>query len=70
MMIFDSYAWVEYFIGSKRGEVAKEYLEGGEIITPDIVIAEVARKYVREGIDAREIRGGSISSPPRAGWKQ
>jgi len=57
MMVFDSYAWVEYFMGSKRGAVAKEYLEGGEIVTPDIVLAEVARKYVREGIDAREIGG-------------
>jgi len=57
MIVFDSYAWVEYFMGSKRGAVAREYLEGGEIVTPDIVLAEVARKYVREGIDAREIGG-------------
>ena len=57
MIVFDSYAWVEYFMGSKRGAVAREYLEGGNIVTPDIVLAEVARKYVREGIDARDIGG-------------
>ena len=56
MIVFDSYAWVEYFIGSKWGAVAKGYLEGEEIMTPSIVLAEIARKYVREGMDAREVR--------------
>jgi len=57
MIIFDSYAWVEYFIGSKRGAVAKGYLEGEEIVTPDVVLAEVARKYIREGVSAPEVQG-------------
>lgn len=57
MIVFDSYAWVEYFIGSKRGAVAKEHLEGEEIATPDIVLAEIARKYLREGMDVHEVRG-------------
>ena len=57
MIVFDSYAWVEYFMGSKRGVVAKEYLEGEEIVTPDIVLAEIARKYLREGLAKDEVRG-------------
>ena len=57
MIVFDTYAWVEYFIGSKRGAVAKGYVESGEgIITPDIVLAEIARKYLREGITGGEVR--------------
>jgi len=45
----DSYAWIEYFKGSKTGEVARKYIERGESITPTIVIAELAHKYKREG---------------------
>lgn len=56
MIVFDTYAWVEYFIGSERGAVVGGYLErGGEIITPDIVLAEIARKYLREGIGTSEV---------------
>ena len=57
MIVFDTYAWVEYFIGSERGAVAGGYLESGEgIVTPDIVLAEIARKYVHDGIDAGEVK--------------
>lgn len=57
MIIFDSYAWVEYFIGSEKGAVAKEYLEGDKIVTPDVVLAEIARKYLREGLTVGEVKG-------------
>ena len=50
MIVLDSYAWVEYFIGSDSGRVVKECLDGEEAFTPSIVLAEVARKYLREGV--------------------
>lgn len=47
--VIDAYAWIEIFIGSKNGEKAKEILEKAEeTYTPDVVMAEIARKYMRE----------------------
>src|SRR3989344_4976949 len=46
--IIDSYAWVEYFRGSKEGNIAKDYIEGQSCITSAITIAELSEKYKRE----------------------
>jgi predicted nucleic acid-binding protein len=56
MLILDSYAWVEYFLGSEKGMVVKEHLNREPAITPDVVLAEVARKYMREGISGDNIK--------------
>jgi len=45
--VIDSFAWIEYFVGSKAGELVKEYVESGDSITPTIVIAELSAKYAR-----------------------
>ena len=47
--VIDSYAWIEYFIGSSEGKIVKEYVESKKSATPTIVIAELAAKYFREG---------------------
>ncbi|MEM2146919.1 MAG: PIN domain-containing protein [Candidatus Jordarchaeaceae archaeon] len=48
----DSYAWIELFIGGESSKRAEEYIEmSGEVYTPDIVLAKVARKYLREGFN-------------------
>ncbi|MCJ7429596.1 PIN domain-containing protein [Candidatus Bathyarchaeota archaeon] len=53
-IVVDAYAWIEIFIGSERGKRAKEILEqADEVYTPDTVMAEVARKYCREGAEER-----------------
>lgn len=55
-IVVDSYAWIELFMGSEKGRTVKEMLENAEeVYTPDIVLAEVARKYAREGIDYETI---------------
>jgi len=55
-IVIDTYAWIEIFIGSKNGEKAKEMLQKAEeIYTPDVVIAEIARKYLREGMKEQSI---------------
>ncbi len=47
-VLIDSWAWVEYFKGSKAGEKAKEYIEGKEkAIISTINIAEVYRWILR-----------------------
>jgi predicted nucleic acid-binding protein len=54
--VIDTYAWIEIFIGSKSGEKAKEILQKTEeTYTPDIVLAEIARKYLREGMKEQTI---------------
>jgi predicted nucleic acid-binding protein len=56
-IVADAYAWIELFSGSRKGGFAKERMEQAEaVITPDTVLAEVARKYLREGIDEEKTR--------------
>lgn len=55
MIVFDSYAWIEYFLGSDSGKVVKNYIDVEEVITPSIVLAEVARKYLREGVNEEDV---------------
>ena len=55
-IVVDSYAWIELFIGSRKGSKAREILtEANEVYTPDFVLAEIARKYFREGADQQTI---------------
>ena len=51
-IVIDSYTWIEHFLGSEKGRKIDNILESAdEVYTPDTVLAEVARKYVREGVD-------------------
>jgi len=55
--VVDSYAWIELFTGSDKGEKVRKYMERSEeIYTPDIVLAEVARKYLRENVSEEIVR--------------
>ncbi len=55
--LIDTYAWVEFFIGSEKGEIVKKYLlSENEIYTPSVVLAEIARKYFRENISEKTVR--------------
>ncbi|MEM2122153.1 MAG: PIN domain-containing protein [Candidatus Bathyarchaeia archaeon] len=56
-IVVDSYAWVELFIGGGKGGIVKEKLgEAEEVYTPDVVLAELARKYLREGVETQILR--------------
>jgi len=52
--VIDSFAWVEYFGGTEKGEKAKQYVESGNAVTPTIVIAELSNKYARENLEFGE----------------
>ncbi|MGD0994365.1 MAG: PIN domain-containing protein [Candidatus Bathyarchaeia archaeon] len=55
-IVIDSYAWIELFIGSAKGRRVKEIFESAdEVYTPDTALAEIARKYIREGIEDKII---------------
>ena len=61
MPAYDTYAWIEYFRGSGKGAVVKRLLEPQEGHTPSIVIAEVVRKYRREGFGEDDILNRTLS---------
>jgi predicted nucleic acid-binding protein len=50
----DTFAWIEYFAGSKKGERVKSYIDSEGAITPTIVIAEFIDKYLREKMNPKE----------------
>lgn len=52
--VLDTYAWVEYFQASKKGEIVKELIENHKIATPIIVFAELADSYFRAGEELGE----------------
>jgi len=52
MKALDSFAWIEYFTGSKRGSKVREYIDGeGPIYTPSICLTEIKSRYLKEGKD-------------------
>lgn len=64
-LIVDSFAWIELFGSGPLGLEVRSRLEAEErLFTPDIVLAEVARKYAREGqpTDDIELRLRSIET--------
>ena len=55
-IVVDSYAWIEIFSGTEKGRTASKVMDDAEeLYTPDIVLAEIARKYLREGANKRII---------------
>ncbi len=55
-IVIDACAWIEHFIGSEKGRKVDEILfEADELFTPDTVLAEIASKYIREGIELETV---------------
>ena len=55
MIVFDTYAWIEYFIGSEKGRIAKKYVDSDEEIgISSLCLAEIKVKYEKEGRDPSE----------------
>ncbi len=50
-IIFDTYAWIEYFQGTSKGRVVEKYLEGNKVLTPAVVLLELNYKSDKEGWD-------------------
>lgn len=50
MIVFDSYAWFEYFFGTTKGQKARDYIENSQeiIVTPAHVFYEIKNKLIRE----------------------
>ncbi len=56
-LVFDTYAWIEYLIGSSIGKKVEIYLEDkdNEIFTPSIVFLELSCKAAKEKWDFKKI---------------
>jgi len=55
MKLLDSFAWIEYFMGSQRGQKVKSYIESPEpLYTPSICLTEIKSRYLREQKDPTE----------------
>ncbi len=50
-IVFDTYAWVEFFEGTRKGKIVNEYLENEEVLTPSIVLLELSYRADQEGWD-------------------
>ena len=57
--LLDTYAWVEYFIGSKKGEFVRGMVEdeNSVIYTPECCLAELKGWAIRESVDFEELYG-------------
>ncbi len=47
----DSFAWIEYFSGSRAGDRVREFVNTGDALTPTIVVAELSEKYLRTRVE-------------------
>ena len=54
-IVFDTYAWIEYLEGTKKGKIVNDYLENDEIITPFIVLLELSYKADKKGWDMNKV---------------
>ena len=75
MYLIDTYAWVEYFIGSEKGKVVKQLLEeeNNIIFTPECGLAELKGWAIREKLDFDELyhivrKLSSIQSVTTSDW--
>jgi len=52
MRLLDSFAWIEYFRGSRRGAIVRDYVEGDEpLYTPSVCLTEIKSRYLRDKKD-------------------
>ncbi len=63
-IIVDSYAWIEYFLGSGKGAAAKKIIENksNEILTADVCLAEIRFWSLQEKIDFEKLKSIILSN--------
>lgn len=54
MIVFDTYAWIEYFLDSEKADKVESYLINDEVITPLLVLLELSVKAEKEGWDIKK----------------
>jgi predicted nucleic acid-binding protein len=54
-IIFDTSAWIEYFLDAKNADMVEEFLSNSEIITPSIVLLELSYRADKEKWNIKEV---------------
>jgi predicted nucleic acid-binding protein len=54
MIVMDTYAWIEYFLGTKKGEIVREHFNDN-LVTPSIVLVEISCKSAKEKWNFKEL---------------
>ena len=52
-MLIDSYAWIEFFLGTEKGEKVKEILEKGVNYTSIVSIAEITEWSLKNKLETK-----------------
>jgi predicted nucleic acid-binding protein len=56
-LVVDSYSWIEIFLGTEKGARSINAIGDADLVlTPDIVLAEISRKYFRERASEKVIQ--------------
>lgn len=56
-VIIDSFGWIEFLTAGRFGPKVHDVLGGDDnLLTPDIVLAEVSRKLFRDGLDRETLQ--------------
>lgn len=53
-IIIDTSAWIEYFLGSKFGEIVNEHLKNDETVTSIVSLLEISYKADKEGWNIKD----------------
>ncbi|MEK6897474.1 MAG: PIN domain-containing protein [Nanoarchaeota archaeon] len=53
-IVFDTYAWIEYFNGTKKGHIVEKYLNENNVLTPSMVLLELSYKADKEKWDFKK----------------
>lgn len=53
--VIDSWAWIEYLVGSEPGRKAKDIIENEDILTSIVTVAEITSKMARAGKDVGSV---------------
>ncbi|MGC2288825.1 MAG: PIN domain-containing protein [Thermoplasmata archaeon] len=57
-LTIDTFAWVEFLSAGRFGpRVLRHFEQSGHLLTPDVVLAEIARKSAKEGMSHPAIAG-------------
>lgn len=54
VVVFDTFAWVDYFLDTKNAKTIENYLENEDVITPSIVLLELSYKANKENWDFKK----------------
>lgn len=54
VIVFDTFAWIEYFLDTKNAKTIENYLENDDVITPSIVLLELSYKADNENWDFKK----------------